>query len=51
MIIRFLFICELQDLDIIWFVNFMILTKVFISGFSINHNKSNSSLKITYFMS
>ena len=27
------FICELLNLDIIWLVNFMILTEIFILGF------------------
>ena len=33
MIVIFLFIYELLDLDVIWLVNLMILTEVFISGF------------------
>ena len=32
MIFSFLFMCELLDLDVIWLVNLMILTEVFISG-------------------
>ena len=56
MIVSFLFIYELQDLDIIFLVNFMILMEVFIqdffdNGFSINHSKSNSSLQIAYVVS
>ena len=33
MVVRFLFIYEFQDLDIIWLVNLKIYTIVFISGF------------------
>ena len=35
LIVSFIFICEFQDLDIIWLVNCMILTEVFISRFFI----------------
>ena len=33
MVVIFLFICELHDLDIIWLVNLKIYTEVFISRF------------------
>ena len=33
MVVIFLFICELQDLDIIWLVNLKTYTEVFISRF------------------
>ena len=32
LIVSFLFICELLDLDIIWLVNLMILTEILILG-------------------
>ena len=33
MVVKFLFIYQIQDLDIIWQVNLKIFSEVFISGF------------------